>query len=79
MKDVQYAHLLHFFYYAKDNKVIAYGVSAIACPSENWIAAKFMCSREFFKVCVAFFNAIRKICRGLRVFKLKGDIFERIE
>ena len=35
MKDVQYAHLLHFFYYAKDNKVIAYGIFAIPCPSEN--------------------------------------------
>ena len=76
---MQNTNFLHLFNYTKDDKVVAYSISAIPYSSKNWIATEFMCGGEFLKVGVALFNSISKFCRSLRVFKLKGDIFERIE
>ena len=48
MEDVQDSHFLGIFYYAEDDKVVAYRVSAVSYTPQDRIAAEFMRGGKLF-------------------------------
>ena len=79
MEDVYNPYFLRILNYAKDDKIVAHRISAVAHATEDWITTEFMRRRENLKVCIALFNPVCKPCRRLLIFKFVGDVLEGIE
>ena len=75
-------HDTDFFFVLKDaeyDKVVAYGIAAVAHAGEDGIATKFVGGGKLPKRIAASLHAIGEFCRRQRVLKFVCDVLEGVE